>query len=418
MLAGRLGRASCIPRRMHHGPFRDPDSGEVLDQLNFVFMPGPASVTGEDVLEIHPHGNMLLVGRILRSLLAEPGLRPAEAGEFTRRAFEHGKVDLLQAEAVGQLIHAQTLRALRNAQRTVSGGLSGPLRDLRDALVSLSVRLELDVDFSEEEADPEYASWLPRVADILHSLEKLTRSFEKGRQLGRVPRVVMLGAPNAGKSSLVNALAGEDRLLVSDIPGTTRDYVEVPLHLPGGVVHLVDTAGLGRPLDGLDAMAMDRTRRQLQAADLRVLVQDGSAEHGEGPVQEASAAEASGLEGEFALRVLTRGDLPGFRPRAGFLSVANPSRAGIAELAARLDALAFGEGPDEDVLIASERQYRALEAARERVAAAHANLRDTPAIEIAAFEIQEAAKHLRELLGEISSEEVLRQIFSGFCIGK
>jgi tRNA modification GTPase len=419
-----LGRHELEPRHVYHGAFRIPASapspatspGEILDRLNFVFFPGPASSTGEDVLEIYPHGNLLLIDRMLKSLLDHAGVRLAGPGEFTRRGFESGKIDLLQAEAVGQLIHAQTVEALRNAQRIVAGGLSAPLKELRDALVDLSVRLELDVDFSEEEADPDYASWTPRLESVLAALAKLAAGFEKGRDLSRAPRVVILGAPNAGKSSLINALVEEDRLLVSDIPGTTRDYVEVTLTLPNGRVHLVDTAGLGRPVDGLDELAMERTRRQSQQADIRIWVQDGTiadTADTDGTTQTAEARE------EFALRIRTKADLPGFKIVEGSLAVSNRSRSGLEEFRSRLDALVFRDrGAGEDIMLTTERQFRAVEAARERVAAALEGMRGRPAIEILAFEVREAAGHLQELLGEISTDEILGKIFSGFCIGK
>lgn len=421
-----LGRRYPEPRHVYYGAFRaatpgapasghSPPNGEILDRLNFVFFPGPASSTGEDVLELYPHGNMLLVDRILKALLDHPGVRLAGPGEFTRRGFESGKIDLLQAEAVGQLIHAQTLEALRNAQRIASGALSAPLKALRNALVDLSVRLELDVDFSEEEADPDYASWIPRLEEVRTALASLAAGFEQGRTLARVPRVVILGAPNAGKSSLINALVREDRLLVSDIPGTTRDYVEVTLRLPSGLVHLVDTAGLGRPVDGLDEMAMERTRSQGEKADVRIWVRDGAG-LGEGPA-EGVAVEGPG-DG-FGLRLLTKSDLPGFRPRDGFIAVSNRTREGLEEFRARLDALVFRDrGVGEDIMLTTERQFRSVEAARERVAAALEGMRGKPAIEILAFEVREAAGHLRELLGEISTDEVLGKIFAGFCIGK
>ena len=405
-----LSGSDRLVRHMHHGAFREKPGGEILDRLNFVFMSAPATVTGEDVLELYPHGNMLLVERMVACLLGSQGLRLAGPGEFTRRSFENGKIDLLQAEAVGQLIHAQTRQALRNAQWTLAGGLSLPLRALRDQLLDLSVRLELDVDFSEEEVDPDYASWRARVREILDSLETLARGFERGRTLGRAPRIVLLGSPNAGKSSLINALVEEERLLVSDVPGTTRDYVEVPLHLGGGVVHLVDTAGLGKPVDGLDAMAMERTRAQGERADLRVLVRDGT-----------SDAPEPGFpgEGDFALRVATRSDLPGFLDPEGYLPVSNLSKQGLGELVARLEALAFrGDPVGEDIVLTTQRQFQAIAAARDRVRAALENLESRPAIEIIAFEIKEAAGHLRELLGEISTEQVLQKIFAGFCIGK
>jgi tRNA modification GTPase len=382
------------------------------------------------MLEIFPHGNMLLVDRILECLLAlsadpaaagEAGspaagtgsIRMAGPGEFTRRALENGRLDLLQAEAVGELIHARTLDALRNAQRIASGELAGPLKSLRDALVDLSARLELDVDFAEEEADPDYASWQGRVESLRAALSRLARGFERGRLLARIPRVAILGAPNAGKSSLVNALVEEDRLLVSAVAGTTRDYVEVPLRLPGGMVHLVDTAGLGRPVDGLDEMAMERTRAQGRGADLVVWVTDGA-----DPAPDRG--DGTPPSGGGRIEVRSKRDLPGFAPAAGSLAVSSRTREGLAELLDRLDARLFRErtGGDEDVRLATERQYRAVEAARERVEAASRHLQGRPAVEILAFEIREAAQHMRELLGEIPADEVLQKVFAGYCIGK
>jgi tRNA modification GTPase len=387
--------------------------GEILDRVNYVFLPGPGTATGEDLLEIYPHGNPLLVDRILEALLALPGIRLAGPGEFTRRALENGKIDLLQAEAVGELIHAETLDALRNAQRIASGELAAPLRALRDALVDLSVRMELDVDFAEEEADPDYPSWLAKVEGVREGLARLSRGFERGRLLARTPKVVLLGAPNAGKSSLVNALVEEDRLLVSAIPGTTRDYVEVPLRLPGGMVHLVDTAGLGRPVDALDEAAMERTRAQGARADLVIRVVDGT-----GPQVEPDDLPAA--PGETILQVRTKKDLPGFLPAKGTSAISSRTREGIPELLDRLDEALFRSrtGGEEDVRLATARQFQAVEAARERVEAAYALLKGKPAIEILAFEIREAAKHLRDLLGEISADEVLQRVFAGFCIGK
>lgn len=430
-----LGRRDPVPRHVYHGIFRAPSpasgpggpspavEAEALDRLNYVFFPAPASATGEDVLEIYPHGNPLLIGKILAALCGLPGVRPAAPGEFTRRAFENGKIDLLQAEAVGQLIHAETLEALRNARRVVEGALSAPLKSLRESLMDLSVRLELDVDFAEEEADPDYASWIPRLEAIREKLDALAAGFDQGRGLGRAPRVAILGAPNAGKSSLVNALVREDRLMVSDVPGTTRDWVEVTLTLPSGRVLLVDTAGLGRPVDALDALAMERTRRQWGEADVRVWVEDGTRDPAEAPLPAMESVGGEAYEGPARnavdLRVRTKADLPDFRPVAGALSVASPTGAGLEAFRASLDATAFRErGLGEDPVLTTERQFRSVAAARDRVDAALAGMRGRPAIEILAFEIREAAGHLRELLGEIAPDEVLGRIFAGFCIGK
>ena len=413
IIADHLGHPPCEARHVYYGAFRseaDTSEAQILDRLNFVLFPGPASSTGEDVLELYPHGNMLIVDALFKTLLAHEGVRLAEPGEFTRRGFENGKIDLLQAEAVGELIHAQTAEALKNAQRIVGGALSEPLKALRDQLLDLSARLELDVDFSEEEADPDYASWIPRLEAVRNALKKLATGFEKGRGLARARRVAILGAPNAGKSSLINALVEEDRLLVSDRPGTTRDYVEVPLRLPGGMVHLVDTAGLGRPIDGLDELAMERTRRQWQEADICVWVEDG---------EDGLPVSTQGNAESIALRVATKMDLPGFQARKDFLGVSNKTGEGLTLFRERLDALVFRErGIGEDIVLTTERQVRAVEAAGARVEAALEGLRKRPAIEVIAFEVREATGYLKELLGEISSDEVLQRVFSGYCIGK
>ncbi len=401
-----LGRTGWKPRFLHSAAFRNPADGEILDQLTFHFLPGPNSPTGEDVLEIFPHGNPLLVEAILRALTHVPGVRLAEAGEFTRRAFENGKIDLVQAEAVGELIHARTRAALRNAQKILRGELSEKLRALRDALLDLSARIELDVDFAEEEADPDYASWRPRVASFLSVVEGMLRGFESIQAWRQAPRLVFFGAPNAGKSSLINALTGRDRLLVSEVAGTTRDFVEVPLRLSGSVVHFVDTAGLGIPVDAVDALAMERTRSQLSQADIRIHVADGTS--------------PSGLPAEDAdLCLLTKSDLSGFSAREGFLSVSSRTGAGLDAL---MDALAKRvslAAPESDEAVAvTERQRQALDRARGRLLAAEANLQDHPAVEVLAFEIREACQSLQELLGDVTAQDVLIRLFSGFCIGK
>lgn len=416
-----LGRTDWKPRVLHTAVFRDPQSGETLDCLAFHMLPGPDSPTGEDVLEIFPHGNPLLLEALLRALLrlpGDPGIRLAEPGEFTRRAFENGRIDLVQAEAVGALIHAQTRAALRNARRLLEGELSGQLRGLRDRLLDLSARLELDADFTEEEADPDYASWEPRLREARMEVEQLLRGFERGRAWQQAPRVVVFGPPNAGKSSLINALTGRDRLLVSEIAGTTRDFVDVPLRLAGGVAQLVDTAGLGEAVDALDALAMKRTRAQLGDADLRVCVADGTRTPAE---NSGDAGNTENTEDPAAadLCVLTKSDLPGFTPRAGWFPVS--SRAGdgldavLAELERRLNPAEQG---DDGAVAVTGRQHEALEKACARLRAAEAHLREKPAVEILAFEVREACLALRELLGEMTPDDVLHRLFAGFCIGK
>jgi len=432
-----LGRTAWTPRHLHAAAFRAPVSraplapashtsggaGEPIDHLAFHMLPGPASPTGEDVLEIFPHGNPLLIESILRALLDVPGTRMAEPGEFTRRAFEHGRLDLVQAEGLGALIHAQSQAALRNARRLLEGELSGRLRGLRDRLLDLSARLELDADFAEEEADPDYASWRPRVAAARQDVESLLRGFERGRAWNHAPRAVLYGPPNAGKSSLVNALTGRDRLLVSDIAGTTRDFVDVPWRIAGGLAQLVDTAGLGEAVDALDALAMERTRAQLRDADLKVFVQDGTAR----PRDATQAARLAELAAQADIRVLTKSDAPGFTPpdgmatpeaTAGWLVVSNTTGEGLDALAAVLEArLAPEDDADEGAVAVTERQRAALAAARDRLAAAEAHLDGRPAGEILAFQVREACQAMRVLLGVVTADDVLERLFAGLFIG-
>ena len=425
-----LGRATWTPRVLHAAAFTEPftqpgdetadgngAAREPLDRLTFHMLPGPASPTGEDVLELFPHGNPLLIEAVLRALRRVPGVRPAEPGEFTRRTFENGRIDLVQAEAVGALVHAQSLAALRNARRVLEGELSGRLRALRDLLLDLSARLELDADFAEEEADPDYASWRPRVEAARDAVDALLRGFERGQAWQRAPRVVVFGPPNAGKSSLINALTGRDRLLVSDIAGTTRDFVDVPLRLAGGPVNLVDTAGLGAAVDALDALAMERTRAQLGDADLRVFVTDGT--------RADKAGELATLAAGADLCVATKCDLPGFvLPRDGgggvWYAVSSRTGAGLDALLDALEKRARGDeaGAGDEAVATTERQRAALEQARARLDAALAHLAARPAVEILAFEVREACEALRGLLGEVTPDDVLHRLFAGFCIGK
>ncbi len=409
-----LGRTDWKPRMLHAATFKHPASAEPLDQLAFHMLPGPESPTGEDVLEIFPHGNPLLIETLLRALLHVPGTRMAEAGEFTRRAFENGRIDLVQAEAVGALIHAQSAAALRNARRLLEGALSAELRDLRDQLLDLSARLELDTDFSEEEADPDPASWRPRLERARTAVEKLLRGFERGRDWNRTPRIVVFGPPNAGKSSLVNALIGRERLLVSDIAGTTRDFVEVPLRIAGGLAQLVDTAGLGEAVDALDALAMERTRAQLGDADVLLCVADGTSQY----MLDANDRN----EDPAVLRVLTKSDLPGFvAPPAetGWIGVSSRTGVGLDTLFDALERRLRGsEETDEGPVAVTERQREALARACDRLRATEALLDGKPAVEVVAFEVREACTALRDLLGEVTPDAVLHRLFAGFCIGK
>ena len=398
-------REACL------GTARDPQTGKVIDSLLYLFFEGPNSYTGEDVLELCPHGNPLIVRDLLQAIRGIDGVRLAEPGEFTRRAFLNGKMDLTQAESVADVIHSANRAELDNAHRLLSGALSKKIATLTAQVKDISARLELDVDFAEEEADPDFAGWEARFVAVRESVQKILESFHNKASLGRLPLAVLYGAPNAGKSSLVNALLGEDRILVSDIPGTTRDFVEVRLFLPGGEIRLVDTAGIAdKATDALDALSMKKSREILEEADLKILVVDGA----QAP---ESVEAASSPKPDFV--VYSKSDLRASPIPDGGLNISSKTGDGLAELKNVMNVALFKENANaEDIWITSEREKACLEDALAGVDRALDLLRNNPAVELLAFEMQVVRRALQSITGEISSEDILQSIFAGFCIGK
>ena len=401
------------------GTARDPKTGETVDSLLYLFFEGPNSYTGEDTLELYPHGNPLIVRELIQAIRKVQGVRLAEPGEFTRRAFLNGKMDLVQAESVADVIHSANRAELKNAHRLLSGTLSKKIQELNEQVKDMSARLELDVDFAEEEADPDYDSWRKRIVAIGEKISEILQSFRGKENLSRLPLVVLYGAPNAGKSSLVNALLGEDRILVSSVPGTTRDFVEVRLFLPGGEIRLVDTAGIAdRATDELDALSMEKSREILKEADLKICVVDGCLD------ERTGCALQTKDESKPDFIVITKSDLETAIPNSEFripnsLRISSKTGEGLAELRQKMDAALFTEGRSpEDIWITSERERACLAEAFEGVKRALDLLQKQPAVELLAFEMQLVRRSLQSVVGEISSEDILQSIFAGFCIGK
>lgn len=445
-------REACL------GTARDPQSGKLIDSLLYIFFEGPNSYTGEDVLELYPHGNPLIVRDLLQAIRGLDGVRLAEPGEFTRRAFLNGKMDLTQAESVADVIHSANRAELENAHRLLGGALSKKIAALASQVKDISARLELDVDFAEEEADPDFAGWEARFVAVRESIQQILNSFHGKASLSRLPLAVLYGAPNAGKSSLVNALLGEDRVLVSNVPGTTRDFVEVRLFLPGGEIRLVDTAGIAaQATDELDALSQKKSREILEEADMKILVLDGASRkcHSrEGELasrrsRDGELASRHSREGELASRhsregenlrtstfadmtnnadlvVYSKSDLRASPDRNGAspipdggLSVSSKTGEGLDALRQAMNASLFKQSADaEDLWITSEREKACLEDALAGIDRALDLLRNNPAVELLAFEMQVVRRALQSITGEISSEDILQSIFAGFCIGK
>ena len=393
------------PRKANLGTARDPESGKVLDSLLYIYFESPNSYTGEDVLELYPHGNPLIVRDLLLAIRGIQGVRLAEPGEYTRRAFLNGKMDLTQAESVADVIHSANRAELENAHRLLSGALSKKIAALTAQVKDISARLELDVDFAEEEADPDFAGWETRFVSIRETIQQILNSFRGKAALSRLPLAVLYGAPNAGKSSLVNALLGEDRVLVSNVPGTTRDFVEVRLFLDGGEIRLVDTAGIAdKATDELDALSMKKSREILEEADLKILVLDGS--DSSDPV----------VQPDFIVH--SKCDVRDSLPETG-LCISSKTGVGLAELKSVMNAALFKKNENqEDLWITSEREKTCLEEALAGVNRVLDLLKTNPAVELLAFEMQLVRRALQSITGEISSEDILQSIFAGFCIGK
>ena len=388
----------------------------VIDSLLYIFFEGPNSYTGEDVLELYPHGNPIIVRELIQVIKSVDGVRLAEPGEYTRRAFLNGRMDLVQAESVADVIHSANRDELRNAHRLLGGALSKKVKTLTEQVMDISARLELDVDFSEEEADPDYATWGVKISAIRESVESILKSFKGKAAVSRLPLAVLYGAPNAGKSSLVNALLGEDRILVSNIPGTTRDFVEVRLFLDGGEIRLVDTAGIAdKATDALDALSMEKSKEILAEADMKILVLDGSDERG-------ASCYSENIKPDFV--VISKSDLGASRQvgascQGENLHISSKTGEGLADLKRAMNAALFKKTENsEDLWITSEREKTCLEEALAGIDRALNLIRTNPAVELLAFEMQLVRRSLQSITGEISSEDVLQQIFAGFCIGK
>ncbi len=415
--AGSRAVHDLADRRATLGELRDGD-GEGIDEVLTTVFRGPHSYTGEDVAEITCHGGILVTQRVLEALLAA-GARPANAGEFSQRAFVNGKMDLTQAEAVMDLISAQTELGLRAAKEQLAGRLGDQLMDLRAGLLSLVANIEAYIDFPEEDIDPTTGAALAgRTRSARETVEGLLATAERGRILREGARVVIYGEPNVGKSSLLNLLLGYDRAIVSDVAGTTRDTLEEVINLRGIPLRLVDTAGVRASQDELEIEGIQRTRQQVENADLVLWLVDGS-------LPRAQGKAAKGLEGGRQLLVLNKSDLgvhPDWQAEGGVVISCTEER-GIVDLEdAVVESLsAEGEAWGNQLVAINSRHKDCLARALEDLEAAERGLGeggDALSPEIVAIELRSALDHIGEIVGRVDTEEILGEIFSSFCIGK
>jgi tRNA modification GTPase len=385
---------------------RAAGSGDELDRGLVLFFPAPASFTGEDMAELHLHGGRAVVAAVLRALGDLAGFRPAEAGEFTRRAFRNGRADLTEVEGLADLVAAETEMQRRQALRQAEGGLRRLYEDWRERLVRARALIEAELDFADE-ADVPPATGRAAEAEIAAVRDAIERHLDDGRRGERVREgfvVVLMGAPNVGKSSLLNALARRDVAIVTEEPGTTRDLIEVALDLGGYAVTLVDTAGLRATASRVEEEGIERARRRGAAADLVLWLEDGR-DDGETPPADRPV-----------LRVRTKGDLldSDSKRRLAGLIVSATTGAGLDALQAAVAKALDLARPMPSVLVTRERQRRGLADCAAALQAAATVDRG----ELQAELLRQAADGLGRVTGRIDVEDWLGVIFSEFCIGK
>lgn len=402
------------PRYQQYGRIADA-SGEIVDEGLFTYFPGPASFTGEDLVEIACHGGVLVTRRVLEALLAA-GAAPAAPGEFSQRAFCNGRLDLTQAEAIMDLISARSDLAMKAAGEQLSGRLGRAVESIRLDLIALLAHLEAYIDFPEEDIAPDTAgALLQRLDAVRDRLDSLLSTAEQGRILREGVRTVICGAPNAGKSSLLNVLLGFDRAIVSETAGTTRDTIEEGIHVKGIPLRLIDTAGLRVGEGEIEAEGIARSRAQIAGAELILEVIDASA-----PAVGVEAVVAP--EGTRHLRLLNKMDLPrhpDWSETAG-LSVSCLDEESIAALRERIfEMVAAGTGlASADLISINARHQHCLGRARAELETARAVLAAGESPEFVAADLRAALDAVGEVVGRTDIEEILGEIFSTFCIGK
>lgn len=415
------GRAKPLRKRYaHFAAYHDLD-GNVLDDCVMTEYAEGQSFTGEAMLEIAPHGNPLIVQKIMTDLLAR-GCRPAEPGEFTRTAFLNGRMDLSQAEAVSDLIRARSDRSLEAAQRQLHGSVGRKMSELTDRLLSVMARLEAYIDFPEEDLPSEdQAGPVQDLQRLVTEIEELIETQRYAALLHDGIKTLIVGEPNVGKSSLINALTGSERSIVSEMPGTTRDYISALLMIGPWRIELLDTAGLHEAADAIEKIGIDHTIEQSETADFFLLVLDATA-----PSPTLPDALVQRMRPDNTLVIVNKMDLPEAQDMSGFLPdfqhvpTALTKHRGLDTLRTRwLAAVDAGlKHPQQDGVVVNARHAASLSHAVEALELAAVKLSKDEPTELVAAELRDAIGYIGEVVGRVDNERMLDSLFKQFCIGK
>ncbi|MBN3574867.1 tRNA uridine-5-carboxymethylaminomethyl(34) synthesis GTPase MnmE [Vibrio neptunius] len=412
------------PRYAEYLPFTAQD-GTQLDQGIALYFPNPNSFTGEDVLELQGHGGPVVMDMLIKRILQIPGIRTARPGEFSERAFLNDKLDLAQAEAIADLIDASSEQAAKSALKSLQGAFSNRIQTLVESLIHLRIYVEAAIDFPEEEidflADGKVSADLQTIIDILAAVRK---EATQGAIMREGMKVVIAGRPNAGKSSLLNALSGKESAIVTDIAGTTRDVLREHIHIDGMPLHIIDTAGLRDASDEVEKIGIERAWEEIEQADRVLFMVDGTTTDATDP-KEIWPDFVDRLPSNIGMTVI-RNKVDQTDETLGICHVNDPTLIrlsartgqGVESLRTHLKECMGFAGGHEGGFMARRRHLEALEKAAQHLDIGQQQLEGYMAGEILAEELRIAQQHLNEITGEFSSDDLLGRIFSSFCIGK
>ena len=407
---------------LYYGSVANPRTGDLVDQVLLTIMRKPRSYTGEDVVEIHCHGGALVTQRVLQLALSL-GARHADPGEFTKRAFLNGRLDLSQAEAVLDLVQARTETGMKLAVQQMHGGLSKWVSGLREELLDILAQVEAAIDFPEEDIELlQRDALVQKIEDLREKINAIISSYEWGRLFREGAKVCIAGRPNVGKSSLLNALLGAERVIVADTPGTTRDVIEESINLGGLPVVLWDTAGIRVSEDPVEKIGVEFSRKRIEVADATLVVLDGSTQQNS---EDGSLLQE--MKGKKGLVVINKNDLP-HQLAATWIAQAAPDKAaisvsategtGIDELKDMLRELLLNVSTAPEIALTNLRHKAALEKSFNGLNASLDAIRSGVAPDLVMVELSEAKEGLAEVIGSVFNNDVLEHIFTKFCIGK